>query len=62
MYLLSNTFKYIVHYWYINPSNLCWCIAGLLVGYNHGIDLNVKSKKIYYIATVIGKFNPDVLL
>ncbi|XP_071140613.1 signal peptide peptidase-like 2A isoform X3 [Mytilus edulis] len=28
-------------------------VPGLLVGYNHGIDLNVKSKKIYYIATVI---------
>ncbi|XP_052059535.1 signal peptide peptidase-like 2B isoform X2 [Mytilus californianus] len=28
-------------------------VPGLLVGYNHGIDLKVNSKKIYYIATVI---------
>ena len=28
-------------------------VPGLLISYNHGIDLHVNSKKIYYIATVI---------
>lgn len=28
-------------------------VPGLLIGYNHWIDLKVGSKKIYYIATVI---------
>lgn len=29
-------------------------IPGLLIGFNHGIDLKVQSKKIYFTASVIG--------